>query len=140
MPKAKASAPTFSCIICYEEIDLKDLVVCANCHSAYHRDCLKLAYVDRTSRLYHCCSYCTLKMSTLTLIKLGEIQYRDIFNILISEKAGLIIKSLNKVNSIIKQISDSYLPHEQTYAMLCWYMTKKQFDEPERCEGMETFI
>ena len=131
---------SLNCIICYEAIEPRDLVVCTNCHSAYHRDCLKLAYADRSSHLYHCCSYCTLKMSMITLIRMNEISINEMFNRLLKEKAGALIVAIRDVYSIFEEISSSFVAHEQTYAMLCWYMTKKRFEEPDKYRGLECIV
>lgn len=128
------------CVICKCEIEPRELVVCTNCHSAYHRECLKLAFSDKRSHLYHCCSYCTVRLSFMTLIHAGEVSVEEIEERVINERASSALNAIGMMRKLICEIDNSYVRYEHTYAFMTWYMTMKQLKNPVECQGMETFI
>lgn len=131
----------FECIVCKCEIDdLRELVVCGTCHSAYHRDCLKLAFSDRKSHFYHSCANCTRMFSFSTLLKMNEVSKYELFNGLFAQRSERISNVIRSVTSIFKSIETSYVPHENTYALLCMYMDVQRLNKSDGYVGMQEFI
>lgn len=135
----------FECIVCYGEIKLSELVVCGRCHAAYHRDCLKMSFSDKKSKFYHCCAACTNMFSFTTLLQMNEMSKYELFNNLFARRSEATTLTIREVASIFRSIESSYVPYENTYALMCLYMDYQRFsnagvDQSESMQGIETFI